>query len=286
MNTFIVTLLTLTCQITSSIVLLTGAKSHITSYAALGDSYATGAGAGRSSPWFPHGDPFCGRFSDAYPVKMANDPRFAHVKFNNLACGGTTTTSVRLTQVPLIGDADIITLTVGGNEVEFFSLVNECVYLWRPTRGCEKQIEISKAMIEGQKFRQSFEKMLAAALEGKRSTRRLLVTSYARFFNDSTVQCDSLSFSKTHPDAKLTKALRSQLNGLMDALNDQIRLASLTQGAEYVNIDPVFEGHRFCEGKIGRSENESWFFRRARVTRELSVQYWTACNHEVITDHR
>ena len=75
-------------------------------YAALGDSYAAGAGP-------------CGGFDSAYPVLIANDTRLEFMEFLNLACGGASTASVEKTQVPHIGDADVVTITVGGNEGKF-----------------------------------------------------------------------------------------------------------------------------------------------------------------------
>ena len=46
-------------------------SSRSISYAALGDSYASGDGAG-SSKLLPNWDISCGRFSEAYPVQLAN----------------------------------------------------------------------------------------------------------------------------------------------------------------------------------------------------------------------
>jgi hypothetical protein len=255
------------CTISSSNPLIFPRKSTISSYAALGDSYATGAGAGNPIPSIYH--PLCPSFSDSYPIKIASDPSFLGVKFTNLACGGATTSSVRRTQVPFIGDADVVSITVGGNEVEFFNLVNECVYLWHPARGCARQIKISRALIEGEAFGRRVEDMIRAARghmasngvgslekgEREEKQKRLLVTGYARFFNDTTDECDDRSFSRRHPEAKLTKALRAQLNGLMDTMNERIRRKCVEGGAEYVDLEGAFEGRRFCEGR-----GKAWFF--------------------------
>jgi hypothetical protein len=104
-------------------------SSFIVSYAALGDLYAIGAGAGfLQLP--PHLDVGCGRFSEAYPVQVAKSSslEIEESQFRNLAYGGASTASVLHGQVLYIGDSRIVTLTVGGNEVDFFAVLNECIY--------------------------------------------------------------------------------------------------------------------------------------------------------------
>jgi hypothetical protein len=237
---------------------------EVVSYAALGDSYATGAGAG--SPRLPpHLDVGCGRFSEAYPVQVANstslDVEESH--FQNLACGGASTVSVLRGQVPRIGDSQIVTLTVGGNEVDFFGVLNECIYQWRPLSTCENELQRSRSLIESGKFIDDYNKLVKGAVQTLQPGARLLVTGYARFFNQATDHCSHISFSKTDPDNLLTRSLRVKLNDLINRLNDVIEAAAQAHGAEYVDIDGVFEGHRFCEDGVPEpapDRKDTWFF--------------------------
>jgi hypothetical protein len=238
--------------------------TDITSYAALGDSYATGAGAG--SPRLPpHFDISCGRFSDAYPVQVAHSTSLDidESRFRNLACGGASTASVLHGQVPWIGDSQVVTLTVGGNEVDFFAVLNECIYLWRPFSTCEKELQRSRSLIESSEFIENYNKLVKGAVQVLQPSARLLSTGYARFFNQETDHCSHVSFSKTDPNNRLTQPLRAKLNDLVSRLNDVINAAAQAHGAEYVDIDGIFEGHRFCEDGVPEpapDRRDTWFF--------------------------
>ena len=238
-------------------------RSKVSSYAALGDSYASGDGAG-SSKLLPNFDISCGRFSGAYPVHVANETSLAisPSSFKNLACGGSSTTSVSRWQVPLISDSDVVTLTVGGNEVDFFVLLNECVHQWRPYSSCEAELDKSRSLIESTGFISSYGNMIRGIMEKLKPNARLLVTGYATFFNEESDQCSHISFSRTKPDNLLTKSLRREFNNLVRLLNDVISSTCAASGAEYIDINQVFEGHRFCErGVVEPSKrDETWFF--------------------------
>ena len=54
-----------------------------------------------------------------------------------------------------------------------------------------------------------------------------------------------------------------KLNDLIEKLNDVIKAVTEAHGAEYVDLDPVFEGHRFCEEGVLEPDPErsaTWFF--------------------------
>jgi hypothetical protein len=237
---------------------------EIVSYGALGDSYPAGAGAG--SPQLPpHLDVSCGRFSDAYPVQVANSTLLSTKEsgFHNLACGGASTASVLHGQVPWIGDSQVVTLTVGGNEVDFFAVLNECVYLWRPFSTCEKEWQRSRSLIESSEFIDHYNKLVNGAVHALQPGAQLLVTGYAKFFNEVTDHCSHISFSRTDPSSLLTLPLRAKLNDLINRLNDVIEAAARAHGAEYVDIDNAFEGHRFCEDGVQEpapGRKDTWFF--------------------------
>ena len=230
------------------------------SYAALGDSYASGDGAG-SSKLLPHLDPTCGRFDGAYPVQLVNSPDLEISQFRNLACGGASTITVLREQAWFIGKSDIISVTVGGNEVDFFSLLNECVQQWRPFSTCEAEIAKSRTLVESTQFIARYGGMVQG-LKRWAPGAFLLVTGYATFFNEHTEQCSTISFSKTNPETLLTKTLRRTFNNLVRHLNDVIRAACEANGVEYVDMENLFMGHRFCEEGVVEPVNrrQTWFF--------------------------
>jgi len=233
------------------------------SYAALGDSYAAGDGAG-SSRLLPRFDITCGRFSGAYPVQVANSTKIAisEYGFQNLACGGASSLSILFSQVPKISDSDIVTITVGGNEVDFFAVLNACVHQWWPSEPCEKEMAKARALVQSSTFLANFNKMVAQTKRLVKPDARLLVTGYAAFFNDEAEQCNSVSFSRRDPHNVLTNELRKSFNQMVRMINDVIRAAAEAHEATYVDVDRLFEGHRFCEeGVVEPSDrNDTWFF--------------------------
>lgn len=243
-----------------------GSSFRLASYAALGDSYATGAGAGDALTW-PASDARCGRFAESYPRQIVDNNK--GTIFRNLACGGASTTSVMLAQVPWIQDSQVITLTIGGNEVDFFEIVNACVYQWATFANCQAAIDRSRSAIESEYFRKNLEKLVKAIVNDMEAGARLLVTGYAKFFNEKTTQCDHVSFSRKSSENALTRAKRAEMNDLLRLLNYIIGTTAVDNGAEYVDLDAIFEGHRFCEEGVVEPDvnrNATWFLALDRKT--------------------
>jgi len=234
----------------------------IHSYAALGDSYAAGAGAG--SPLLPTRGGFaCARYSDAYPVQVANSTDLDVGEFKDLACGGATSVVVLRDQVPYVGDSDLVSLTVGGNEVDFFLVLNECIYHWWPSSTCEAELAKARGLIESSELEKNFQALMSETVKQLKPDALWLVTGYAKFFNDQTDICDHVTFSRTRPLDYLTKTKRRALNQLVGLLNDVIRATAEVHGAVYADIDAVFEGHRFCEDGVREPDvqrSSTWFF--------------------------
>lgn len=234
------------------------------SYAALGDSYASGVGAG-TLPFPSYGDLACGRYSDGYPIQVANHTllNIEESKFQNLACGGTTSGKVLRDQVPYIDQSDLVSLTVSGNEVDFAAVLNECVYHWRPDIGCEAELVKARMLIESPILLHSLASVISGAVERLKPGALLLVTGYARFFNEETDFCDHATFSRIKSTDYLTKRKRRILNQLVSLLNEVIRATAEVHGAVYVDIDLAFEGHRFCEDGVEEPDvrrSDTWFF--------------------------
>ena len=82
-------------------------------------------------------------------------------------------------QVPKIDDADIVTVTVGGNEVDFFAVLNACVHQWWPSESCEKEMGKARALVQSSSFVKNFNKMVEQTKRVVKSDARLLVTGYA-----------------------------------------------------------------------------------------------------------
>lgn len=122
------------------------------------------------------------------------------------------------------------------------------------------------------------------------------VTGYARFFNELTDDCDNTSFGvwwDGWDGPKLTKALRTEMNSLVLAVNAKLRRTieaindnlnnhtnnknnnagfARDEGGDdekesifffFVDYDSAFDGHRFCEPNVTEPDPErahTWFF--------------------------
>lgn len=91
-------------------------------HVALGDSCASGLGAGVHDPAGGQ----CKRSQRAYPALQA--ARYDEVSFAFAACAGAETTDVRTEQLGALEDGtDLVTLSVGGNDAGFAPVVIEAV---------------------------------------------------------------------------------------------------------------------------------------------------------------
>src|SRR5580704_6340957 len=91
-------------------------------YVALGDSYSSGVGAGS----YTSSSGSCDRSTEAYSQLWANanDP----ASYVSVACSGATTSSVISGQLSaLSGTTTLVSITVGGNNVGFSSVMETCV---------------------------------------------------------------------------------------------------------------------------------------------------------------
>ena len=89
-------------------------------YVALGDSYASGLGAG------DYGDSgSCKRSANAYAQQWANT--HAPSAFEFAACSGAVTADVLSSQVGAITpDTELITISIGGNDAGFADVMTDC----------------------------------------------------------------------------------------------------------------------------------------------------------------
>ncbi|KAI4910278.1 hypothetical protein J4E90_007711 [Alternaria incomplexa] len=99
----------------------------------------------------------------------------------------------------------------------------------------------------------------------------LFITGYPRFFNELTDQCDTTSFKlfcTNNGVLPITKDRRRKMNELTIRLNNKIKAfvndnPPQSGSITFVDTDPYFEGHRFCEEGVlepsYRNKN-IWFF--------------------------
>jgi lysophospholipase L1-like esterase len=222
--------LTIACAVTFSTGMTVTAQSAAAAtvnYVALGDSYASGLGAGN----YDSGSGSCSRSANAYPKLWAN----AHspTSFQFVACSGATTTSVINGQLgALSSGTTLVTVTVGGNDAGFANVMETCVL--SSDSACVAAVNTAKSFMQNQLPGRL--DALYSAIRSKAPSARVVVLDYPRLYKIVTV-CVGLSNTK-----------RNALNGAADLLDSVISSASGRAKFTLSGVRDEFSGHELCSG--------------------------------------
>lgn len=201
-------------------------------YLALGDSYAAGVGSGggglaaRSIDL----DPCCYRTSNAYPMFVTRKLKAKYLDFRAcmgaVAIGGRNSVLEQLRTSPK--NVDLVTITVGGNDIGFTSLIGACLLSKLSEKRCMNEIKSSKQKAQTNLMRDI--RKLNMATKAHFGPKTLIVfTGYPHPYSEDTSvrKCYSLR-------------VRRGLNSVVALLNKQIR-------ANVDNFVPIsFVGNELC----------------------------------------
>jgi lysophospholipase L1-like esterase len=190
-------------------------------YDALGDSYAAGVGV-------PSNDVLCGRSQAAYAVQI--DGRMKINLDDFVACGGATTASLVSggQLAALDDDTDLVTLTIGGNDIGWSTVVTAC--LGGTDDQCAGAVADSGraiTMLLPTGLDSVYSKVRAAAPDA-----HVVVTGYPRLFSP---EYGSFLGAST--------AEQAAMNGTADLLNSVIAGAAVAHGFQFVDVTKRFVGH-------------------------------------------
>ena len=124
-------------------------------YAAMGDSYHAGPGAGNQED----GSGGCYRFLQAVGPQIDGDGRFQKSTplarhFQNLACTADKIENMQPQIDALDVKNDAGTMTIGGNDVYFGSIVNSCIYAIYPTTWtCQQNKDAAREHMKSDGFK-------------------------------------------------------------------------------------------------------------------------------------
>jgi lysophospholipase L1-like esterase len=123
--------------------------------------------------------------------------------FSFLACSGKTATQVKDEQVPKLKDRtqQIITLTVGGNDVLMTEVLDACVYQWSTqaalTDKCPEALQKSKDAFDNDLL--GWLDDLYTALKKKLvDDGQIYVTGYARVWDSKSDLCSDIAWYVGH----------------------------------------------------------------------------------------
>ena len=196
------------------------APRHFIDYDALGDSYASGYGV---PPYAP-----CGQSNAAYAVQL--DGRMKINLGDFVACAGATTASVvsggQLDA--LDNDTDLVTISVGGNDVGWSTAVGACLAGsdFQCAGALGASLNIVRETLPG----------LLDDLYGQIATKaphaHVIVTGYPELFSP-----------KNGPFLGASVAEQQALNDSADTLNGVIAQAAADHGFQFVDVTKRFDNH-------------------------------------------
>ncbi|KAK0673873.1 SGNH hydrolase-type esterase domain-containing protein [Cercophora samala] len=275
---------------------------HIPSFISLGDSYSAGIG---TRPDLTSPSPPCRQGLGAYPYLLATSLLPSHTSHQWLSCTGATTLdllsslppSPSTSQIDAFNTTPLVptlaTLSIAGNDLDFFSLLNACIFRFygpfTPSTCNDTLQKVSDTLLspkENAKLKLRIKLILLEILDKipweHHPTFFITVTGYARFFNENTTDCDDVSFgvwTSTSPSssqaaaAKLTQDTRRKMNDfvlqaneLISAVIDEVNasFSSAQPKVIFVDYDSLFDQHRFCEPGVAKEPDyerkETWFF--------------------------
>ncbi|MFC6422215.1 SGNH/GDSL hydrolase family protein [Ornithinimicrobium tianjinense] len=193
-------------------------------YDALGDSYASGAGSG------PLGA--CGQSEAAYPERL--DARKKISLDDDNTCAGATVQTMLETQLVGLDDAELVTVTIGGNNIGWSQAIGACLAYDEET--CEWAVGQSTWAITN--VLPPLLDTAYAAVHASAPEAHVVVTGYPRLFSP-----EFGDYAVTGTPLVATVSEQQLLNAGADQLNAVIAAKAAEHGFQYVDVTEKFSGH-------------------------------------------
>jgi len=192
-------------------------------YVALGDSYSSGTGTNSYTL-----SSSCLRSVYAYPYLVASQR--PNTSLNFVACSGATTTDVMNNQISAVNSStNIVTITIGGNDAGFSSVVVSCT-----TLGCGSAITNAQNYIRNTLPGRL--NTVYSAIKSRAPSARVIVLGYPRLFSSSgCLGTTGISSSE-----------RTSLNQTADLLRDVTAARAAAYGFTFKDAIGPFVGHAVC----------------------------------------
>ena len=197
-------------------------------YVALGDSYSSGVG----TRTYINDGTSCQRSTYAYPWLVAQAKGYS---LNFQACGGATVSSVTNSQLGALSTGtNYVTLSVGGNDAGFSSVLTECA---KPgwMSDCNGKINTAQSYINN--TLPGSLSTLYSSIKTKAPNAEVVIVGYPRLFNGE--DCNAGTWFS--PDEE------TRLNQTADLINSKLSAAASAKGFSFANPTSAFIGHAVCD---------------------------------------
>lgn len=192
-------------------------------YVAMGDSYSSGVGTGSYTV-----DSACKRSIYAYPYLFTQKHTMG--SFDFVACSGATTSDLIAKQLPYLkSTTNLVTMTIGGNDIGFAGLIEQCTLSNCATALTNTTATLSSTL--GPAVGTTFNDVKQAAPNAT-----VIVLGYPHVF--STATCfGTLGISSTE---------EKDANALADALDKLLSSYAAQYGFTYKSAIVPWTGHAVC----------------------------------------
>ena len=198
------------------------------SYVALGDSYSSGVG---TRTYISDGTS-CQRSTYAYPYLIAQSRGFT-LSFQ--ACSGARVSDVTSNQLGALSSGTAyVTISVGGNDAGFSSVITECA---KPgwASNCDAKINTAQSYINN--TLPGSLSTLYASIRSKAANAKVVVVGYPRLFQGE--DCNAGTW--------FSPSEETRLNQTADLLNSKLSTAAAAKGFAFANPTSTFIGHAVCD---------------------------------------
>jgi lysophospholipase L1-like esterase len=194
-------------------------------YVAQGDSYASGTG---TREYYDSG---CQRSNHSYAKQLAAQEG---MNLSHVACSGARIPDVRANQLGALSAAtNLVTLSIGGNDAGFSSVITQCAKPWPWT--CTTEINNARNFINNTLPGQL--NSLYTEIETRAPNAQVIVVGYPRLFNGE--ECNLL--------ARISSGEQRDLNSVADLLATKTSAAAIAHGFDFVDARSPFDPHRICD---------------------------------------
>ena len=224
------TLVALTAAAATAAMILSAspAGAAAVNYVALGDSYSSGVGSGS----YISASGNCLRSTLAYSQLWANE--HSPASYTSVACSGATTADVLNNQISALSSStNLVSITIGGNDVGFSSVMQTCVL--QSDSACLSAINTATAAAKSTlpgKLANTF-----SAIGNAAPNAQVVVMGYPELYDlGNSWICPGLSTTD-----------RTALNNAADTLDSVIQTAAQNAGDSYADVKSNFSGHELCD---------------------------------------
>lgn len=192
-------------------------------YVALGDSYSSGVGTNSYTL-----SSSCLRGVYAYPYLVSQQR--ANTSLSFVACSGATTTSLMSSQIQAVNaSTNIVTVTIGGNDIGFSSLIVQCTL-----GSCSTALNNTRAGLNTTLAPKL--DTVYSAIKAQAPSARVVVLGYPRLFSSSSCLGTSGISAQERTDANL----------LADAVDSVTAARAAAYGFTYKSAISSWTGHAVC----------------------------------------